>query len=67
MKNGEKMENPYMSHFIKDGEKMEMPHVSLQAAKNWLGYMISWYQIKPLRIENLETGEVIKENLFNRW
>ncbi len=53
------------SFFIKDGEKNSMPHDSIGEAKKWLGYMVAFYEIKPLRIES--DGKIITKNLVVRW
>lgn len=57
----------YRSYVMQDGEERYAEHASLKEAKDWVGYMVKFHNVKPIRIENLETGEVMTNNLFNRW
>ena len=57
----------YRSYVMQNGEEKYAEHANLKDAKNWVGYMIKFHDVKPIRIENTQTCEVMTNNLFNEW
>lgn len=58
---------PFRCFVIQKGEEKYSDKPTFEEAKDWIGYMVYAHDAKPIRIENLETGEVMTNNLFNRW